>query len=63
MRLSNKVRQTVAIGKRVFVGEVRDVRMHDGVMKGSVRLVTPDHTTKQVPVRCLGGHRVWVPVK
>lgn len=63
MRLSNKIRQTVAIGKRTFVGEVRDVRIHDGVMKGNVRLVTPDHTTKKVPVRCVNGHRVWVPVK
>ena len=63
MKLMNKIRQTVSVGSRVFVADVRHVSLKEGVMKGKVRYVTQDKAVRDVPVRCVNGHRVWVPVK
>lgn len=63
MKLMNKIRQTVSVGSRVFTADVRHVSLKEGVMKGKVRYVTQDKTVRDVPVRCVNGHRVWVPIK
>ena len=63
MKLMNKIRQTVSVGNRVFTADIKNVTLKDGVMKGKVRYITPDSTSRDVPVRCVTGHRVWIPVK
>ena len=70
MRMLNKIRQTVSIGSRVFTADVKNVTLKEGVMKGKVRYITPGQagrltpaTSRDVPVRCVAGHRVWIPVK
>ena len=63
MKLMNKIRQTVSVGSRVFTADVKNVTLKEGVMRGKVRYITPDATSRDVPVRCVTGHRVWVTVK
>ena len=64
MKMCNKIQQTVMVGTHALTTDVRNVTLIDGVMKGRVRVHTPDSTTRrEIPVRCITGHRVWLPVK
>lgn len=61
MRLCNKVNQTVKIGREVFIADIRNVSLTGEVMRGKVLMHRGD-SKKSIPVRCLHGHRVWLPL-
>ena len=62
MKLSNKIQQTVKIGTAVLTQDVRNVTLNGGVMRGKVFVTGRGDRRKQIPVRCIPGHRVWLPL-
>ena len=61
MKLCNKVNQTVKVGREVFTADIRNVSLNGEVMRGRV-LMNLGASRKSIPVRCVNGHRVWLPL-
>lgn len=72
MKLCNKVNQTVKVGREIFTADIRHVSLNGEVMRGRVLMNRGDSKSasgatvwnkpRSIPVRCVNGHRVWLPL-